>query len=209
MADRGSMRITWLGHSCFKVESQGYAVIFDPYEDGRVPGFKPLRETADLVLCSHEHGDHNFRAGIELTDHGPLPFQVTEIAAFHDDHHGELRGSNTIRILDDGCLKIAHLGDLGCGLNEDQAAQLEGLDAVMIPVGGFYTIDAAQARKLVERIHPRVAIPMHYRSETFGYDVLGTLDAFTDQCDLVVEYPGNGLELTKETEPHTAVLKYE
>ncbi len=209
MADKGSMKITWLGHSCFKVESRGYAVVIDPYEDGKVPGLRPLREKADQTLCSHEHGDHNFRAGIEVTNREPSPFQITEIAVFHDDRHGELRGTNMIRILDDGCLKVAHLGDLGCELDEEQAAQLMGLDAVMVPVGGYYTIDAAQARALVERINPRVVIPMHYRGETFGYEVLGTLEEFTDHCGVVVEYPGNEMELTKDTEPHTAVLQYE
>ena len=54
---------------------------------------------------------------------------------------------------------------------------------------------------------PRVVIPMHYRGETFGFDVLGTVEAFADMCEVVVEYPGAFLELTKETEPHTAVLK--
>ena len=60
------MRITWIGHSCFKIESNGYTLILDPYEDGYVPGLKPLRESADMVLCSHEHGDHNAKDLIEM-----------------------------------------------------------------------------------------------------------------------------------------------
>lgn len=116
-------------------------------------------------------------------------------------------GSNTVHILDDGCLRVAHFGDLGCRLSEEQAALLMGLDAVMVPVGGYYTIDAGQAKELVDRIRPRVVIPMHYRGETFGFEVLGTVESFADRCEVVVEYPGAFLELTKETEPHTAVLK--
>ena len=77
----------------------------------------------------------------------------------------------------------------------------------MIPVGGFFTIDAAQAKKLVDQIQPRVTIPMHYRSENFGYDVLGTLEDFTALCDCVVEYPGNSIELNEEMLQQTAVLK--
>ena len=53
------MKLTWLGHSCFKMESNGYTIILDPYEDGYVPGLAPVRETADAVFCSHEHSDHN------------------------------------------------------------------------------------------------------------------------------------------------------
>ena len=62
------MNITWIGHSCFKIESDGYIVITDPYEDGYVPGLKPLRESADMVLCSHEHGDHNARSLVSVRE---------------------------------------------------------------------------------------------------------------------------------------------
>jgi hypothetical protein len=67
-AGRNDMKITWIGHACFKIESNGYTLIIDPYEDGYVPGLKPLRETADMVLCSHEHGDHNAKDLIEITE---------------------------------------------------------------------------------------------------------------------------------------------
>ena len=120
---------------------------------------------------------------------------------------GTKRGNNCIRIFDDGTYRVAHLGDLGCELEPDQIEQLKGLDAVMIPIGGFYTIDARQAKALIDQIQPRVTIPMHYRGEGFGYDVIGTLEAFTALCDCVVEYPGNSLELNGEMLQQTAVLK--
>ncbi len=202
-----TMKITWLGHSCFQVESDGYAVVFDPYEDGYVPGLRPLRVKGNLVLCSHNHGDHNAVQTVDLLPVEGCPFTVKEIPTFHDDQGGTLRGENRIHILDNGSLRIAHLGDLGCDLDPEQEKALLDLDAVMIPVGGFYTIDAVQAKHLVDRIRPRVVIPMHYRSERFGFDVLGTLEDFTEQCELVAEYPGDSLELTKETRSHIAVLK--
>lgn len=207
MANDDMMKITWLGHACFKVESQGYAVVIDPYEDGYVPGLAPLRETANHVLCSHKHGDHNYRGAIAVSGEVSSPFRITALPTYHDDRQGELRGSNTIHILEQGSLRVAHFGDLGCELSEEQAELLTGLDAVMIPVGGYYTIDAGQAKVLVDRIRPKVVIPMHYRGDTFGFDVLSTLDAFTDLCEVVVEYPGSFLELTEDTEPHTAILK--
>ena len=88
-----------------------------------------------------------------------------------------------------------------------QIEQLKGLDAVMIPVGGFYTIDATQAKVLIDQIQPRVTIPMHYRGADFGYDVIGTLDEFTNLCDCVVEYAGNSIELNGEMLQQVAVLK--
>lgn len=201
-----AMKITWRGHSCFQVESEGYVVVLDPYEDGYVPGLGPLRVKGNLVLCSHNHGDHNAVRTVDRMPADKSPFTVTEILSFHDDQGGALRGENRIHILDNGSLRIAHLGDLGCDLNPEQEKALRDLDALMIPVGGFYTIDAVQARHIVDRIRPRVVIPMHYRSGRFGFDVLGTLDDFTGQCEVVVEYPGDCLELTKDTRPHVAVL---
>lgn len=200
------MRLTWLGHSCFKVESGGYTIVLDPYEDGSVPGCAPVRESADEVLCSHEHFDHNFRDGVTLKKSGAAPIKVDTILTYHDDKKGTLRGSDKIHILDDGQVKVAHMGDLGCELEPEQAEKLKGLDAVLIPVGGYYTIDALQAKKLIDQIKPKVTIPMHYRGEGFGFDVLGTVEDYTKQCSDVEDYPTNVIEIEKDTKRQTAVL---
>ncbi|MBQ0000341.1 MAG: MBL fold metallo-hydrolase [Clostridiales bacterium] len=177
------MKITWLGHACFKVEADGYTVVFDPYKDGSVPGLGNVSETANMVLCSHEHGDHSGRECVKITD-GTAPFTVTKIETYHDETKGTKRGPNTIHILDDGTCKVAHLGDLGCDLEPAQIELLKDMDAVMIPVGGFFTIDAKQAAALIGEIQPKMAIPMHFRSDknmkkNFGYDVIGTVSEFT------------------------------
>lgn len=200
------MKLTWLGHSCFKVESKGYTIVLDPYEDGSVPGCGNVRETADEVICSHEHFDHNARKLVTLKEHGPSPIKVTVISTYHDDKKGELRGTNKIHILDDGEVKVAHMGDQGCEPEPDQLEQLKGLDGVLMPVGGYYTIDAKMAKKLAQQIEPRVLVPMHYRGEEFGFDVLGTVKEYTDLCDDVKVYEGNTIEITKDTEKQTAVL---
>lgn len=201
------MNITYLGHSCFKIESRGYEIVLDPYQDGKVPGYKPLRVTADQLLCSHGHGDHCGLECVSLRSGGHSPFTVETIDTWHDDRQGALRGSNTIHILDDGLCRIAHLGDLGCELTPEQKDRLRGLTALLIPVGGYYTIDAAQAGRLADELAPRVAIPMHYRGKGFGYDVIGPLEDFTALRSDVREYPGPALELTPETARHTAVLR--
>lgn len=200
------MKITWIGHSCFKVEAEGYTIVLDPYEDGSVPGCAMVRETADEVLCSHEHFDHNFRKGVTLNKQGADSVKVEVISTYHDDKKGELRGVNKIHILSDSKVRIAHMGDLGCALEPDQIEKLKGLDAVLIPVGGYYTIDAKQAKKLVDQIKPRVTVPMHYRGEGFGFDVLGTVEDYTRLCDDVKVYEGNMLEVDKNTKKQTAVL---
>ncbi len=200
------MKITWLGHSCFKIESKGYEIVLDPYDDGYVQGLKPLRVEADEVLCSHGHGDHGAVHVVTLRKGGVSPFRIQKISTYHDDVQGAKRGPNVIHILDDGTCRAAHLGDLGCALTEEQIQALKNVDALMIPVGGFFTIDAGQAKAVADQIRPVVTIPMHYRSDKFGFDVLGTLDEFTALCDNVVKYEGNSLELTKGMPEQTAVL---
>lgn len=128
------MKITWLGHSCFKIESKGYEVVLDPYTEGSVPGCKPVRETVDKILCSHRHRDHCGAEGIALwEDMKDSPFTIEVLNTWHDDQKGALRGEDTIHILDDGQCRVAHLGDLGCELTAEQKDRLRGLTAVLKP----------------------------------------------------------------------------
>ena len=62
-------------------------------------------------------------------------------------------------------LRIVHLGDLGCALDAEQVKILANPDILMIPVGGFFTIDAKQARVTAEQLGTQVILPMHYRTE--------------------------------------------
>ena len=182
------MKITWIGHSCFKIEEGGHSIVIDPYDDNYVPGLKPVRESAQVVLASHEHGDHNARNRVTLVPGGEGPFTITMIETYHDPEKGALRGRNTIHVFMAGGKRIAHFGDIGCELEKDQLDKLQGLDLAMIPVGGTYTIDAKEAADLVATIQPAHVIPMHFRAENgkFGFDVLGTVSQFTDLMESVI-----------------------
>ena len=202
------MNITWIGHSCFQIESGGYTVITDPYEDGYVPGLKPLRETADMVLCSHEHGDHNARKLVKIRKGQACPFTVEKLETWHDEVKGAKRGPNTIHILDDGDIRLAHLGDLGCMPDEDQLEKLKNLDVCLIPVGGHYTIDGKQAAELIQQIRPVLVIPMHYRDSRagFGFDVISTVKDFTDRMDSVQVAEDSSLSTEQMPEQQVVVL---
>ena len=205
------MRITWHGHSCFTLETAEGSVVLDPYADGSVPGLAPLRLTADAVLCSHEHQDHGAREVVALTGQTPA-FGVETISTFHDPEGGALRGENTIHIISAEGMRVAHLGDLGCDLTPEQRERLRRVDVLMLPIGGYYTIDAHQARTLATPLFPRIILPMHYRSATngyrFGYEVLGLLGNFTSVCprEALVYYKENSLEVTKSTRNQVALL---
>ncbi len=205
-----TVTLTWRGHSCFKLEQDGYSIVVDPYEDGNVPGYAPLRDEANQVICSHTHGDHNYVEAITVRETEQAnPFQITKVACPHDDAGGTKRGMNLIHVFDNGELRIAHFGDIGCPLNEEQKKALDHLDVVLVPVGGHFTMEPDGIEAMVEDLQPRVVVPMHYRTETFGYPVIGTLDAFLKYRTDVVKYETNILELTPDMPAQTAVLAYQ
>lgn len=200
------MKLTWIGHACFKLEENGYTVIFDPYAEGSVPGLKDVQETADLVICSHEHGDHNGRNRVQLRTGEACPWKLTQIQTYHDEVKGAKRGPNTITIVESGENKVAHFGDLGCELSSEEIELLKDLDVAMIPVGGFFTIDAAAAKELVDQIQPKTVIPMHFRSGDFGYDVIGTVNAFTELFEKVCRSESCEYTVSKNTAEQVVVL---
>jgi len=196
------LKIEYLGHSCFRMTHEGQRVVLDPYGDGKVPGLKPLRTEAEFVYCSHNHDDHNAAACVRLKPCSGPNFTVEELETDHDEAGGTLRGKNTVRIFRFGDLRVAHLGDLGRNLSLSEIKQLFGLDMLLIPVGGYYTIDAATAKLIVDELQPSAVIPMHYRSEGRDYDVLDTVDAFLtsfdgDAPDILPLTVGGWIELKK------------
>ena len=168
--------IEYFGHSCFRLTGCGQRVVLDPYADGCVPGCPDLRLDAEFVYCSHGHHDHNAVRCVTLRDGGAPRFAVTELETDHDDAGGSKRGKNMIRVFDFDGVRIAHFGDLGRALTAAETAALQDLDCALLPVGGFFTIDAQQAAAIAEAIRPRTVIPMHYRKGAAGFDVIASID---------------------------------
>lgn len=190
-------KITWNGHSCFSVQQDGYVIVFDPYEDGSVPGLGPLRIEGDAVICSHEHHDHNGRTCVALRQREAAnPWQITTLYSYHDNKLGRLRGVNNITILDNGSQRIAHMGDIGCMPNDDQLTALSGLDVMMVPIGGYYTMEPADIHTLIQKTAPRIVVPMHYRSDEkgFGYDVIAEAEVFLKDADNVIFLDSNAFD---------------
>ena len=200
------LTVRWHGHARFSLTCRDFTVVLDPYEDHYVPGFPPLRLTGDLVLCSHQHNDHNAAEIVTLRTGRPNPFRITKIPTFHDPEGGRLRGENTIHLLEVGKLRVAHFGDLGCPLSPAQKAELQGLDAAMVPVGGFYTIGPQEAKALLDDLRPKVFLPMHYRMGAVGLPAVGQVEDFLSLVENYVYYPTDTLSLDEGTKPQIAVL---
>lgn len=130
------------------------------------------------VLCSHRHHDHYAVELTALLPEEPCPFAIRTVETFHDGQNGALRGSNTVHILSAGGFTVAHLGDLGHQLSAEQAEDLGPLDALLIPVGGHYTIDAQEAKSVCEALKPRCVIPMHYHHTPYGLPIVAGVEDF-------------------------------
>ena len=183
------IKIEYFGHSCFRLSYLGQRIVLDPYADGCVPGCPPLRLDAEFVYCSHQHHDHNAVECVKLQNGGAPKFSVTELETDHDDAGGSKRGKNTIRVFDFGGVRVAHFGDLGRELTPAETPALKDLDCALIPVGGHFTIAAQQAAAIAAAIRPRMVIPMHYRTDTTGFDIIADIDdalpAFDDALNVV------------------------
>jgi len=180
------MKVKWLGHACFLIVSdEGIRIITDPYQVGNGINYAPVDESADIVVLTHEHHlDHsNVRAvkGKPEVVRGSVVKKVKGIefkgiATYHDEAKGVQRGTNTIFCFTVDDIRLCHAGDLGHELTTEQASQIGKIDVLFLPVGGFYTIDANTAGKVVDTLKPKITIPMHYKTVRCDYPISGVDD---------------------------------
>ena len=214
------MKVKWLGHACFLLTSEsGLRIITDPYTAGVFGlNYAPPAETADIVTVSHDHADHNNVAAVKgnpqvvqgVASHEAKGIQFKGLATAHDQSSGKERGSNTIFCFTVDGINVCHLGDLGHDLSDQTVADIGDVDVLLIPVGGNFTIDAAGANGVCQKLAPKVVIPMHFKNERCpGFPVAGVED-FTRGCQQVKTIGGSEVEIRKEQLPtgtETIVLR--
>jgi L-ascorbate metabolism protein UlaG (beta-lactamase superfamily) len=170
------MNINWLGQSCFQIVSSQdknspVNIVIDPFDESL--GLKlPRKLSADILLVTHDHFDHNNIKKVEGSPFvitGPGEYDVKGIyirgiPAFHDNSKGADKGANTIYTIEGEGLKLCHLGDLGQKeLTSEQLEKIGDVDILMTPIGGGgKTIEATEAVKIISQIEPKITIPMHY-----------------------------------------------
>ncbi len=176
------MNIQYYGHSCFKITTKPagrgqteVAVFLDPFD--KSIGLRPPQGQADLVLVSHEHTDHNNVAALKgelLVVNIPGEYSVKGINIIGiASEHGQTQkpAINTVFVLESEELKICHLGDLGADLTGKQLEEIDGVDILMVPVGGKYTLNAKSAVDIIKKIEPALIIPMHYKVPGLTLDI--------------------------------------
>lgn len=174
--------------------STGLKALLDPTGSGT--GYKiPTQDGIDLVTASHEHSDHNavnlasgspqVLKGLAGSDWAKIDqtvkgVKIHTVGTYHDDSNGSARGKNAIFVFDIGGLRVAHFGDLGHKLSPEQVTALGKVDVALIPVGGYYTIDAKTAAEVIVQVNPRVVVPMHYKTPDLAASLSGVLKPVDD-----------------------------
>jgi len=186
-----TLTIKWLGHACFLITTMaGSNVVIDPF--GPHLGYKTPGVKADVAFVSHGHFDHNavdvLKGDPKVivsgkgSDRGTIKIgddriRYKSVPTFHDSSGGRQRGANTIWVIEADGVRICHLGDLGHILTASQVKAIGRVDVLMVPVGGVYTIDGAQAKEVVRQLNPGYVIPMHYKTPALSIN-LKTADQF-------------------------------
>ncbi|MBN1662836.1 MAG: MBL fold metallo-hydrolase [Deltaproteobacteria bacterium] len=216
------MKVKFLGHAAFKVTTdKGTRIIFDPYESGSYGGaigYGKITEEADIVITSHDHGDHNYTKDIKgnfqhIKEEGAFEVKdvkLTEIPTFHDASGGKERGGNLISVLSADGMTLAHMGDIGHDLNSATLKKIGKVDVMLIPIGGFFTVDADAASKIIDAIGPKITIPMHYKTDKCAFPI-GTVDDFIKgRNNVILKDKESEIEIKKDTlpsAPEIVVLK--
>ena len=198
------MDISYLGHASFRIKSKTGVVVTDPY-DASI-GLSVVNTSADIVTVSHGHSDHNNIKSVAGTARRDNPFVITEpgeyeiegvsvfgYKTYHDSKGGAERGENIVFVIQAEGVRIVHLGDLGHRLEERLVEKLDGVDILMIPIGGVYTIDAKVALETIETIGPSVVMPMHYKTPAHDNKMFGEL---TGLDEFVTLYGADVREIT-------------
>lgn len=206
------MEITLLGHSSFRIKGKTATVVTDPF-DGTMVGLKyPRHVTSDIVSVSHDHTDHNAVSQIEgnpyivngVGEYDVKGVSIIGVSSYHDNQKGTARGKNIIYRLEIDGLALVHLGDLGHELYAKELEVIDGADVLFVPVGGFYTIDAQTAVKVIKSIDPYIVIPMHYSRPELNqanFSSLAPLSAFLSEIGKTDITSQAKLTITKDKLP--------
>ncbi|MFC2082154.1 MBL fold metallo-hydrolase [Bacteroidota bacterium] len=205
--DSAQVTIKWYGHSCFMMTtSEGTRIVTDPVNKW----YKYQPHRAEVVTVSHNHSDHN---AVQIVWNNPKilygktrnesdqeqkfikideTFRDVHIYSvnshhFKPDHSPCL---NAIFVFEFDGLRIAHLGDLGRVLTPEQLEEIGKIDVLMIPVGGYYTVEINEADEIIAQLNPKIVFPMHYRNDVVDF-LPNTVEDFLNGKKNIQEIDGS------------------
>jgi len=187
------VRISYVGHSTFLIESQKGVRIATDYNDYVRPAVVP-----EIATMNRAHNTHfsfapdpaithvlkgwNPEGGVKLHDVTLDDVRVRNVPTnIRGWQGGADEFGNSIFIFELGGLCIAHLGHLHHTLTEKQHAQIGQMVIVLVPVDGSYTLDLPGMVEVLKTLKAPLMIPMHYFSE---YTLARFLDAVKNDFEI-------------------------
>jgi L-ascorbate metabolism protein UlaG (beta-lactamase superfamily) len=215
-----AVRITWYAHACFRIEGDGVAIVTDPYTPENA-GLGAVPEPADAVVMSSSLDESHSNAAmvpgvphvLNALDAVDRPqdlvgTSVEGFAATEGSNRPDDPKANALYRLELEGLAICHMGDVGTPLSEAQINALEDrVDVLLALAGGGLTIPLPDLDVAIERIGPRVVIPMHYRTPTIRYPIAPVDEFLARHAGTpVIRHRGSTLELDRERLPETLTI---
>lgn len=219
------MKLKWYGHAAFRIESNnGLSIITDPYTP-ELLGYRPIDETADVVIISSDYDDAHCRH--DLIPGNPAVVNAVDVAESGGrhtvknltidavealevlDYPGRAPGQNGMYRFEVDGIKIAHMGDVGNPLTDTQIDFFKDVDVLLALAGGYLTIELDDLKTVIDKAKPKYIIPMHFRTLTYvprnSMWIESFLSYFDDEkVDFAFDYETT---LTKADIPdHTRVL---
>ena len=199
------LTLKWFGHAMWSVETDNYRIVIDPFTN--IGYDMPTDLTADVVVSSHEHFDHNnFKLILptfqKITQIGSYQLKKCKIKLI-EASHGVLNEKSLgdiymILIYIDG-YTILHCGDLGVVPDEALLKEIGTIDILMIPVGGQYTINAEQAKETIDLLNPALVFPMHYKTEKCNIEIIDTIEPFVNLYPNIERIDSDVFEISENT----------
>ncbi len=210
------LKIKWFGHSMWKISNDIVDIVIDPFDNIGYP--LPNDLTTEILICSHQHHDHN---NISLLQHydllinnpGNYTFKDITIVTYESDHDGNnglKRGKNLLSLITINNKNILHCGDLGAIPSKNTLASLKDIYAIMIPIGGVFTLDFHLALDLIDILKPQIIFPMHYKTRVLNFE-LNTIDSFKNASKNFYSINNSFIDLESSdfTYPATIQLNYD
>jgi len=207
------IKVTWYGQSFIVIESSaGKRVAIDPFDRSFLNYPIPKDITADILLVTHEHKDHNNVAAIGgnplivrseggIGTHTKDGITIVGTATFHDEHQGKDRGRNTVYTFTIDGVRFCHLGDLGQVLSSEQVKSVGKVDVLFVPVGGYFTLDPSKVDQVISVLSPRIVVPIHYKTSYTPNLPIASVDVFLKGRKSVKQLGSSTFEITKEDLP--------
>jgi len=219
------VKVTFLGHAAFMIEGSK-VVLIDPFITGNpkspLKGVEDIKR-ADVVIVTHDHGDHGFDDAVEICKKTGAYFvsqyelvvksgldrvepmsiggfvnvggMGVEVAFTPAFHTAGLGDPAGVIVKIDG-KTIYHAGDTGLFYDMKLIGELYRPDIAILPIGSRFTMDVLQAAKAVEFISPKYVIPMHYNTfDLIKADPKEFERLVGDKAKVIILNPGESFEI--------------